>query len=138
MRIRHALAVFAVLMLAGIGATAATNPSCQATPSVSLTPGQVAGLDSPRSPRWLDTSCFCKAPHPTSAYTGSGANCTAANQSVFAQADAWVRANACSPLTTDGLCYESTVFVTSPCALDPDTGLYQESGHITWKCLFCG
>ncbi len=77
--------------------------------------------------------CFCKGGRSTLIYTGTGTNCINANQSVFDQANSHVICNA----TTDGLCWESNVIVTTPCFLNAATGLYQESGRLSWKCLYC-
>jgi hypothetical protein len=77
--------------------------------------------------------CLCKGPRQTQTYTGTGSSCGAADQDVFNQANSHVICNA----TTDGLCWESWVIVTTPCFLNAATGLYQEAGHVDWKCPYC-
>jgi hypothetical protein len=128
-------------------ASAASGPTCAVqgdifaslhsacTINQSEESGCAAG-DSIRASAFLQ-DCFCKGQNFTPTYVGTGGNCAAADQSVFSQADGWVQHHACVGGNNDGLCYESNVIVTVACFFNAATGLYQESGHIVFKCLYC-
>jgi hypothetical protein len=105
---------------------------CAATPPGN--PFEVRDCFDARKP--LTNQCLCKAPQSTPGFTGTGSSCAQADARVFSQGDAWIYG---SPrcVNTDGICYESNVIVSIPCFFNSSTGLYQETGHLVFKCLFC-
>jgi hypothetical protein len=93
-----------------------------------LLAGVLCLADSPRAV----ARCPCLTQHNTPNFVGSGSSCFLADASVYDQADAYAN-NYC----VIAPCNESTVIVTVPCSFDPNTGLYQETGHIHFGCLAC-
>jgi hypothetical protein len=127
-------------------ASASSGPSCGTLDdeifvrdtSVCALPSAVDPFEAPSCSegRTMLTRCFCKAPQRTPTFTGTGPNCTQANANIYYQGDAWINS---SPhcVNTDGICYESAPIVTVACFFNSTTGLYQESGYLVFKCLFC-
>jgi hypothetical protein len=77
-------------------------------------------------------ACTCLGGGSTSEYTGSGASCNEAASDWYHQAQTEATAT-CSP---DEVCGNSFQ-VTVSCQLNPDTGLYQETGYERFRCLIC-
>jgi hypothetical protein len=140
MRISTLCSVIAFGLLAAAAPSSASGPICEQRSDHLVAPvenacpvldGRSCGT-SIVAPTFAQ-NCFCKGPRQTQTYTGTGTNCGAADQDVFNQANAHVVCN----VTTDGMCWESWVIVTTACFFNTTTGLYQESGHVDWKCLYC-
>lgn len=77
--------------------------------------------------------CFCVPGGGTPNYVGTGSTCTAANDSVFSQCDAYAT-NFCE-IYYAGVCHESSVIVTQQCS--QSGGTWSETGHIAFKCWDC-
>ncbi|HXO19099.1 MAG TPA: hypothetical protein VOA87_04145 [Thermoanaerobaculia bacterium] len=79
-------------------------------------------------------NCPCLPGGRTSSYSASGANCTAVDNGIFDSADVEATSD-CSGV--DGVCFESAVIYTNPCAFVPSKGFWFGTGYIRYRCAVC-
>jgi hypothetical protein len=140
--------IAASVLLMASRASAVAGPACTTSADLFGQPGGICTMMSPSLERSCTDSrqllatpfsppaCVCKAPQLTPDFTGTGSTCDQANNSVFNQANNWIN-SAPRCVNTDGICYTSNVIVTIACSFNSGMGVYTETGHLVFKCLFC-
>jgi hypothetical protein len=144
--IKNRLFLFVCLLLSS-GALAAAHaaPMCAALDFGSLTvPPAPGGGDATPStgagPQDFDLAralmlpagCHCLGGGTSPATIAAGPNCASVDSQIFQAGDSYATSRC-----AEGVCYESNVVYTIPCAYVPTQNYWKGEGHIRYRCTVC-